>query len=494
VRGGRPVALGVNINGTSANEKLVGGTGDDYINGGGGNDDIRGILGNDILIGGSGLDIIRGGNLTEVHYGDTIVIGANAPTGSPTWLHPGDPLANPTAPQNAFKSTSGTELYRVSITASVVEGATSTTATFASTGLDASHTLYEFTPTIGAAAKHVSLVTPHLVASTDPTVAPLFSLPTDPSNVPDSDLQLKASLKEVERFDFNRRGSALDQTTGVATGGSVARGFDVTLVQMGTEGASGAPYNAGAAGALHWKAIAEDGTTVLSEGDIHNVKGSVTQRGGATFGVTGGHQVDHLEFTPLQVTAADGTVLSNTTVQIQDVRINYDDGNNVPESYFTNQFFNNGPSFLNVKSADMSPFTGKVAYQGSIMTGGTGDQFDSAGHVIGDTGTDSFDVRLGMQDIRDFKGIDSAIPDHIVVGVRDGPDLAYMIRDALKIAPLDNHRDLLLGPQGTALWAENGHNWVQQDFVTDIGVPLFSDDALHFNASLGLNDNLGWKL
>ena len=39
-----------------------------------------------------------------------------------------------------------------------------------------------------------------------------------------------------------------------------------------------------------------------------------------------------------------------------------------------------------------------------------------------------------------------------------------------------------------------GDHPVYAEIAADTGVPLFRDDALHFTASLGLNDNLGWKL
>ena len=70
-----------------------------------------------------------------------------------------------------------------------------------------------------------------------------------------------------------------------------------------------------------------------------------------------------------------------------------------------------------------------------------------------------------MQDIRDFEsGIDK-----VQVGIFGPPspgtaatsvnDLAYAVKDALEIAYQDNHKDMLLLPQGSMLWNEHGTAW-----------------------------------
>ena len=96
------IITGNNLNGTSASEVLIGGTGDDTINGGSGHDKIYGGAGNDtinggggigynLLYGGAGDDIINGGT-----GGNSITGGAGVDTltGGPGPGYPGGPGRN----------------------------------------------------------------------------------------------------------------------------------------------------------------------------------------------------------------------------------------------------------------------------------------------------------------------------------------------------------------------------------------------------------------
>lgn len=53
-----------NIEGTAANDKLFGQSGNDYIDGGSGDDTLFGYKGNDTLVGGSGNDFLNGAGFT----------------------------------------------------------------------------------------------------------------------------------------------------------------------------------------------------------------------------------------------------------------------------------------------------------------------------------------------------------------------------------------------------------------------------------------------
>ncbi len=72
------VGTGATVNGTSANDLILGNgsgqtingrQGDDCIVGGGGNDTLNGNQGNDVILGGPGDDAINGGQGTDVCYG-----------------------------------------------------------------------------------------------------------------------------------------------------------------------------------------------------------------------------------------------------------------------------------------------------------------------------------------------------------------------------------------------------------------------------------------
>ena len=77
-----PPADGQTINGTTGNDALVGGAGNDTINGNAGADLIQGMSGNDSLIGSTGWDTIQGGDGNDwVHGGgwsDTVTGGAGS--------------------------------------------------------------------------------------------------------------------------------------------------------------------------------------------------------------------------------------------------------------------------------------------------------------------------------------------------------------------------------------------------------------------------------
>jgi hypothetical protein len=112
-----------------------------------------------------------------------------------------------------------------------------------------------------------------------------------------------------------------------------------------------------------------------------------------------------------------------------------------------------------------------------------------------------------MQDIRDFEsGIDKvqvgifgpASPGTAATSVND---LAYAVKDALEVAYQDNHKDMLLLPQGSMLWNEHGTAWAASDFqaatVTGTTTALFASNTpdaagmFHFTGGLGLDDTAG---
>ncbi len=79
-----PTPTGENLNGTSANDTLTGGSGDDTLHGLGGSDKLFGGSGNDILDGGTQADSMTGGSGNDTYYvdnsGDHVIEGLNGGT------------------------------------------------------------------------------------------------------------------------------------------------------------------------------------------------------------------------------------------------------------------------------------------------------------------------------------------------------------------------------------------------------------------------------
>ena len=75
-----PTPFNDNLNGTSADDRLLGQSGDDTITGGDGNDSLAGDGGNDFLVGGNGVDSLFGGDNNDVLAGGggtDLLVGGN---------------------------------------------------------------------------------------------------------------------------------------------------------------------------------------------------------------------------------------------------------------------------------------------------------------------------------------------------------------------------------------------------------------------------------
>lgn len=403
----------------------------------------------------------------------TVIIGANAPGGG-GWLHPKDPANQANLAFSSFKVTiNATGTGTTAVTKD--GGVPSSTPALMTAAYDSSGSLWDLTPGTGISAGHAALVTPHwdpnatnsvttngtnpdgTTTTTTITTTGGFVMPPPNTSITDSDLLLQSNpasgAGEKESFDF----TAINSQNVV--------GFDMLFVGMSGDGNP----NGTAPGEVHWEAKDATGVT-LSDGFMHDITGSNTLRTGATFSADVAKHVSHLEFEPK----------TGTIVLPQKLDIHYADpslSDATRETNLTNEF---GAAVKSHASNDslfpvsyVKDATGKVtgatisfnpdspdigvSYRGDILTG------DDVNSLSGDGQQDIFTLGIGMQNVRDFEtGLDK-----IQVGVAVVPDLAYAVKDALEIANLDHHPDMLLMAQNTMLWNEHGNAWKPSDFITD---------------------------